>query len=180
MKPAMEYLAQRYPDLQLSVRHDDDLQPSLEALRRGTADILIQPSTILDERYVEHHHWCDDYRLIVPSASQAGRTLIEIAQTVPYVAWRHAGIDRLHSQLFTDQLRLRHRGELSCLETLLELVIDGHYLSVLPSALLPDLDPRVQYLPLPAPVARRISVIARPISLLSNAAIAVLEALKLA
>ncbi|WP_109513209.1 LysR substrate-binding domain-containing protein [Pseudomonas ovata] len=177
--PSLDFLARYYPDIQLSVLHSTDLHPSLDPLRREAADILILPSTVLDEHHIEHHRWSDHYVMVVARhLRNTAQSLAEMAQTVRYVAWRHPGLDRLHSQLAAAQFRLSHRGELSCLETLLDLVIKGHCLTVLPSALLPRPNPGLEYLTLPVPVSRRISVVARPSSLLSNAAAVVIDALK--
>ncbi|GAB7529318.1 substrate-binding domain-containing protein [Pseudomonas sp. 3A(2025)] len=159
--------------------HSNDQHPNLDPLHREAADILILPSTVLDEHHIEHHRWCDHYVLVIARhLKNTTSNLVELAQTVRYVAWRHPGLDRLHSQLAAAQFRLSHRGELSCLDTLLDLVIKGHCLTVLPSALLPRPNPGLEYLTLPVPVSRRISVVARPASLLSNAAAVVIDALK--
>ncbi|WP_459744622.1 LysR substrate-binding domain-containing protein [Pseudomonas sp. 3A(2025)] len=179
MGPSLDYLARHYPDIQLSVLHSNDQHPNLDPLHREAADILILPSTVLDEHHIEHHRWCDHYVLVIARhLKNTTSNLVELAQTVRYVAWRHPGLDRLHSQLAAAQFRLSHRGELSCLDTLLDLVIKGHCLTVLPSALLPRPNPGLEYLTLPVPVSRRISVVARPASLLSNAAAVVIDALK--
>lgn len=159
--------------------HTHQLQPSLDPLQREAADILILPSTVLDEQHIEHHRWSDHYVLVIArSICKRAVPLTDLVRSVRYVAWRHPGQDHLHAQLAAAQLRLSHRGELSCLDTLLDLVSKGHCLAVLPSALLPVSDPGLEYLSLPVPVKRRISVVARPTSLLSNAANVVIEALK--
>lgn len=159
--------------------HGSEMQLSLEALRRETADILIVPSTLSGEQFVEHHRWSDHYTLVAAS-SRSGRPrgLGELAQSTRYVAWRHAGLDRLHSQLAAAQLRLSHRGELSCVDTLLDLVGKGHCMSILPSSLLPGHQRELEQVPLPVGVQRQISVIARPTSLISSAASVVIQALK--
>jgi hypothetical protein len=173
----MQTLSRLHPELHLSVIHSSEQHPSLDALHRETADILILPSTLLDEHYLEHLHWADRYVLVVAKNKSTG-TFNQLADTMRYVSWRHAGVERLHSQLASAPIRLSHRGELSCVQTLLELVGKGHCLSILPSALLPTHHHDFDYLPLPLNVERRLSVIARPVSLLSDAANAVIAALK--
>ena len=159
--------------------HGSEQHPSLEPLIKETADILILPSTVLSEHYLEHHHWSDHYVLVTAKGSQAApRTFLELSQTSRYVAWRHPGVDRLHQQLASAQVRLSHRGELSCLETLLELICKQHCISILPSALLRGRLREFEQIPLPVTIMRHISVVARPTSLLSNAANAVIQALK--
>lgn len=159
--------------------HGNDTHPSLDALRRDTADILIVPATLSGEQFVEHHRWSDHYTLVTArSRNGIPRDLGELSQTTRYVAWRHPGLDRLHSQLAASQLRLSHRGELSCVDTLLDLVGKGHCMSIVPSSLLPGHLRDVEQVPLPVSVPRQISVIARPVSLISNAASAVIQALK--
>jgi DNA-binding transcriptional LysR family regulator len=163
----------------LSVVHSSEQHPSLDALRKETADILIMPSTVLDDHYLEHHQWCDDY-VMVTARSKGPQvcSFQERVQAIRYVSWRHPGIERLHSQLATAQLRLIHRGELSNVNTLLDLVAKGHCMSILPRAVVPRGSRDFERVPLPITVERRISVIARPTSLLSNAASAVLDMLK--
>ncbi|MCO8171519.1 substrate-binding domain-containing protein [Pseudomonas sp. 21LCFQ02] len=176
---SLDFLARNYPDIQLSVLHSNDPHPSLDPLQRELADILILPSTVLDEQHIEHHRWSDHYVLVIARhLCKTAPPLSDLARSVRYVAWRHPGQERLHSQMASAQLRLSHRGELSCLDTLLDLVIKGHCLTVLPSALLPVPNPGLEYLTLPVPVTRRISVVARPTSLLSSAATVVIDALK--
>ncbi|MCF5387121.1 LysR family transcriptional regulator, partial [Pseudomonas syringae] len=68
--------------------------------------------------------------------------------------------------------------ELSCLDTLLDLVAKRHCISIVPGALLNGRLRELESIPLPLTVMRQISVVARPASLLSNAANAVIQALK--
>lgn len=131
---------------------------------------------MLSEHFVEHYRWSDHY-VLVTAKGRPGMPhhFTELARTTRYVAWRHAGLERLHAHLAAAQLRLCHRGELSCLETLLDLVSKGRCMSILPSALLTG---QVEQVPLPTGVTRQIAIVARPSSLLSNAANAVLQVLK--
>ncbi|CAM3124529.1 substrate-binding domain-containing protein [Pseudomonas floridensis] len=158
--------------------HGNEQNPSLEALIKETADILILPGTVLSEHYLEHHHWSDHYVLVTARGKQPPCAFTELSQTSRYVAWRHPGLDRLHQQLASAQVRLSHRGELTCLETLLDLVARQHCISIIPSALLSGHLREVEHVPLPHTIMRHISVVARPTSLLSNAANAVIQALK--
>jgi DNA-binding transcriptional LysR family regulator len=159
--------------------HGSEQNPSLDNLKRDVADIVIMPGTVLDEHYLEHLHWADTYMLVTAKhASGIQPTFTQLAETVRYVAWRHAGVEALHHQLHCAQVRLSHRGELSCVDTLLDLVRKGHCMSIMPRTLLPLNDGSFDCIPLPVTVARRISVIARPVSLMSNAANAVLDALR--
>ncbi|RMQ47702.1 hypothetical protein ALQ04_04120 [Pseudomonas cichorii] len=168
-----------YPDIHLSVVRSNEQQPSLDPLRKELADILILPSTVLSDHYIEHHHWNDYYVLVCSAGRQASeRSFNELSQSVRYIAWRHPGLERLHNHLATTQLRLSHRGELSCLETLLDLIAKGHCMSILPRALLVGRFRELEQVSLPLKVMRHISVVARPTSLLSNAANAVLQVLK--
>jgi DNA-binding transcriptional LysR family regulator len=164
-----------YPDVHLNVVHGSEQQPSLEVLRRDLADILIVPSTVLDEQHIEHLQWSDAYVLV---AAPGSRSFHELCDSVRYVAWRHPGVDRLHSQLAAAQIRLSHRGELSCVATLLDLVGKGQCMTILPRRLLPAACVLYESIALPVLVERRISVVARPGSLLSNAANKVIEVLK--
>ncbi|UZA69346.1 LysR family transcriptional regulator substrate-binding protein [Pseudomonas viridiflava] len=176
---SLDFLARHYPDIHLNVLHGSEQNPSLEPLIKEAADILILPSTVLGEHYVEHHHWSDHYVLVTAKGKHTQtRTFTELSQTSRYVAWRHPGVDRLHQQLASAQIRLSHRGELSCLETLLDLIARQHCISILPSALLNGHLREVEQVPLPGTIMRHISVVARPTSLLSNAASAVIQALK--
>lgn len=159
--------------------HNSEQHPSLEILHKDMADILIMPSTVLDDYHLEHHHWRDDYVLVAPrSKTSATRSFYELVQSVRYVSWRHPGVERLHNQLASVQLRLTHRGELSNVNTLLDLVAKGHCMTILPRAVVPAASRDLDCVDLPIAVERRISVIARPASLLSNAANAVLKILK--
>ncbi|MFS2158918.1 LysR substrate-binding domain-containing protein [Pseudomonas sp. Pseusp122] len=179
MESAIEALSRLHPEVHLSVVHSSEQNPSLEVLHKDSADILIMPSTTLDDHHLEHHHWRDDYVLVAARSKwPQTRNFYELVQAIRYVSWRHPGVERLHSQLASVQLRLIHRGELSNVDTLLDLVAKGHCLSILPRALLPEAGGAFDYVQLPIPVERRISVIARPTSLLSNAANAVLDILK--
>ncbi|MBX8612206.1 LysR family transcriptional regulator [Pseudomonas cichorii] len=176
---SLDFLARIYPDIHLSVVHSNEQNPSLEPLRKELADILILPSTVLSEHYIEHHHWSDCYVLACAKSRQPSmRSFTELSQTVRYVAWRHPGLERLHNHLASAQLRFSHRGELSCLETLLDLIAKGHCISILPSALLAGRFRDIESVPLPVMIMRNISVVARPASLLSNASNAVLQTLK--
>ncbi len=175
----MAALGKFHPQVSLSAVHGSEQNPSLDYLKRDVADIVIMPSTILDDHYLEHLHWFDTYVLVTakhPPGVQP--TFAQLAETVRYVAWRHAGVEALHTQLNNAQVRLSHRGELSCVETLLDLVKKGQCMSILPRTLLPLNDGSFDCLPLPVTVERRISVIARPVSLMSNAANAVMDALR--
>jgi DNA-binding transcriptional LysR family regulator len=159
--------------------HGSEQNPSLDNAQRDVADILIMPSTVLDDHHLEHLHWADTYMLVTARHLLGIQpTFTQLAETVRYVAWRHAGVEALHHQLHGAQVRLSHRGELSCVETLLDLVKKGHCMSILPRTLLPLNDGSFYCMPLPVTVERRISVIARPASLMSNAANAVLDALR--
>lgn len=159
--------------------HRSEQHPSLDALIKGVADILILPGPVLDEHYLEHHCWSDHYVLVAARSKQgATQCFAELAQVSRYVAWRHAGVERLHQQLASAQLRLNQRGELSCLDTLLDLVGKRHCISIVPGALLSGRLRELESIPLPLTVMRRVSVVARPASLLSNAANAVVQALK--
>nr|WP_236112656.1 LysR family transcriptional regulator substrate-binding protein [Pseudomonas asturiensis] len=179
MTTSLDFIARHYPDIHLNVLYSSDQSPSLEPLRKETADILILPSTVLGEHYLEHHHWSDHYVLVTAKARHlTPNTFNELSQTSRYVAWRHPGVDWLHQQLASAQVRLRHRGELSCLETLLDLVARQHCVSILPSALLNGQLRELEQVPLPGTITRHISVVARPTSLLSSAANAVIQALK--
>ncbi|MFJ4142669.1 LysR substrate-binding domain-containing protein [Pseudomonas sp. NPDC089734] len=179
MDASLDFLARAYPNIHLNVLHGNEQTPSLEPLRKELADILILPNTMLGEHYVEHHHWSDYYVLVTAKGrSPAVRTFAELSQTMRYVAWRHPGMERLHNQMASGQLRLGYRGELSCLETLLDLIARGHCISILPSALLAGRFRDLEQIPLPLMIMRHISVVARPASLLSNAANVVLQALK--
>ncbi|MDF2643855.1 MAG: hypothetical protein K0R45_3129 [Pseudomonas sp.] len=176
---SLDFIARAYPDIHLSVSHSTDLTPSLDALRREAADILIVPGTVLSEHFVEHHRWTDHYVLALPKGRRGGdSTVAELSQNLRYVAWRHPGLDRLHAQLAASQIRLSHRGELSCIETLLDLVAKGHCMTVVPSTLLAGQTKGLDQMPLPVNVMRQISVVARPTSLMSNAAGAVIQALR--
>lgn len=159
--------------------HSSEQHPSLDVLRKEMADILIMPSTVLDDHHLEHHQWRDDYVMVTARNKwPETRSFHELVQAIRYVSWRHPGVERLHSQLASAQLRLIHRGELSNVNTLLDLVAKGHCMSILPRAVVPLGSRDFAYVDLPIAVERRISVIARPTSLLSNAANAVLEMLK--
>lgn len=159
--------------------HSSEQHPSLDILHKDMADILIMPSTILDDHYLEHHHWSDDYVLVTArSKNPVSRSFYELIQSVRYVSWRHPGVERLHNQLASVQLRLIHRGELSNVNTLLDLVAKGHCMTILPRAVVPKASHDLECVEMPIPVERRISVVARPKSLLSNAANAVLDMLK--
>ncbi|WP_236123979.1 LysR substrate-binding domain-containing protein [Pseudomonas cichorii] len=179
MDTSLDFLARLYPDIHLSVVHSNEQNPSLDPLRKELADILILPSTVQSEHYIEHHHWSDYYVLVCArNGHPSVHSFTELSQTVRYVAWRHPGLERLHNHLASAQLRLSHRGELSCLETLLDLIAKGHCISILPSALLAGRFNNLEPVPLPLMIMRHISVVARPTSLLSNAANAVLQTLK--
>ncbi|MEG5262793.1 LysR substrate-binding domain-containing protein [Pseudomonas sp. JDS28PS106] len=179
MSNSLDFIARTYPDIHLSVLHGSDTSPSLDALRRETADILIVPASLGAGQFVEHHRWSDHYTLVTArSRSAMPRSLGELSQTTRYVAWRHAGLDHLHVQLHASQMRFSHRGELSCIDTLLDLVGKGHCMSIVPASLLPGHFRDIEQVPLPFNVPRQISVIARPTSLLSNAASVVIQALK--
>ncbi|WP_235591725.1 LysR family transcriptional regulator substrate-binding protein [Pseudomonas syringae] len=179
MPASLDFLARHYPDIHLNVLHSSEQNPSLDALRKDIADIVILPATVVGEHYLEHHQWSDHYVLVAARNEQAAqRSFVERVQNARYVAWRHPGVERLHQQLAAAQVRLVHRGELSCLETLLDLVAKRHCISILPSALLSAQAGDVQQIALPLPVTRQISIVARPTSLLSNAANAVIQALK--
>jgi DNA-binding transcriptional LysR family regulator len=168
-----------YPDVHLNVVHGSEQQPSLDVLRRDLADILILPSTVLDEQHIEHLQWSDAYMLVTArNKTPEPPAFHELCETVRYVAWRHPGVDRLHSQLAAAQIRLSHRGELSCVATLLDLVGKGQCMTILPRRLLPAACVLYESIALPVLVERRISVVARPGSLLSNAANKVIEVLK--
>jgi DNA-binding transcriptional LysR family regulator len=159
--------------------YSSDPNPSLDKLRRESADILIVPGMLLGEHFVEHHRWSDHYVLAVARNKHgAGRSVPELLSTNRYVAWRHAGVERLHARLGAAQLRLSHRGELSCIDTLLDLVAKGHCLSIVPSRLLTGHLKEIDPLPLPVGILRQISVVARPASLISNAANVVLQTLR--
>ncbi|RML84867.1 hypothetical protein ALQ88_04116, partial [Pseudomonas savastanoi] len=68
--------------------------------------------------------------------------------------------------LASAQVRLSQRGELTCLDTLLDLVAKRHCISILPRALLNGRFRELESIPLPLTVMRHISVVARPASLL--------------
>ncbi|WP_256672649.1 LysR substrate-binding domain-containing protein [Pseudomonas sp. v388] len=179
MSSSLEFIARVYPDIYLSVVHSSDPHPSLEMLRRESADILIVPAMPLGEHFVEHHRWSDHYVLAVAKSKRgAGRTLPELLQNTRYVAWRHTGLDRLHAQLAAAQVRLSHRGELSCIDTLLDLVAKGHCVTMVPATLLAGHHKDLESVPLPLGLLRQISVVARPASLLSSAANVVVQALR--
>jgi hypothetical protein len=176
---SLDYIARTFPDIHLNVLHGSETHPSLDALRRETADILIVPGTLSGDQFVEHHRWSDHYTLAAArSRTGMSRSLAELAQTTRYVAWRHPGLDRLHARLAASQWRMSHRGELSCVDTLLELVAKGHCMSIIPSSLIVGRQKELEQVPLPVSVQRQISVIARPTSLMSNAASMVIQALK--
>ncbi|MBP1148163.1 hypothetical protein JOE33_005086 [Pseudomonas sp. PvP027] len=159
--------------------HRSEQHPSLDALIKGVADILVLPGIVLDEHYLEHHCWSDHYVLVATRSKQGkAQCFAELAQVSRYVAWRHPGVERLHQQLASAQVRLSQRGELSCLDTLLDLVAKRHCITIVPAALLNGRFRELESIPLPLTVMRRISVVARPASLLSNAANAVVQALK--
>lgn len=168
-----------HPEVHLNVIHGSDQQPGLDLLRREVADILILPSTILDEHHIQHLQWSDAYVLVTArNKLSKPRPFEELCETVRYVAWRHPGVERLHAQLAAAQVRLSHRGELSCATTLLDLVSKGQCMTIVPRRLLPQTSVLYESLALPVRVERHISVIARPGSLLSNAANKVIEVLK--
>ncbi|KPX11157.1 hypothetical protein ALP16_00349 [Pseudomonas savastanoi] len=163
----------------MNVLHRSEQNPSLDALIKEVADILILPGTVLNEHYLEHHCWSDHYVLVAARGKQATpQSFAELSQVSRYVAWRHPGVERLHQQLASAQVRLSQRGELTCLDTLLDLVAKRHCISILPRALLNGRFRELESIPLPLTVMRHISVVARPASLLSNAANAVIQALK--
>lgn len=165
--------------MHLNVVHGSEQHPTLDVLRRELADILILPSTALDEHHIEHVQWSDAYVLVAArNRLLTPRPFHELCESVRYVSWRHAGVERLHSQLAAAQVRLSHRGELSCVTTLLDLVAKGQCMTILPSRLLSDAGHLYESIRLPVQVGRSISVIARPGSLLSNAANEVIEVLK--
>ncbi|GAB0084776.1 hypothetical protein TOC8172_44890 [Pseudomonas syringae] len=87
-------------------------------------------------------------------------------------------MERLHQQLAAAQVRLSQRGELTCLDTLLDLVAKRHCITIVPSVLLGGRLGELEPIALPLAVTRQISVVARPASLLSSAANAVIQALK--
>lgn len=172
-------MARLYPDIHLNVVHGHEQHPSLEVLRREVADIMVLPSTLLDDQYMEHLQWADTYVLVTARNKRSTPHSFEaLCDTVRYVAWRHPGIDRLHGQLAAAQIRLSHRGELSCAATLLDLVGKGHCMTIVPKRLVSASDGLYESVQLPIEVERRISVVARPGSLLSNAANKVIEVLK--
>ncbi|QQN30145.1 LysR family transcriptional regulator [Pseudomonas syringae pv. maculicola] len=179
LSASLDFLAHHYPDIHLNVLHRGEQSPSLDSLIREAADILIVPGTVLNEHYLEHHHWSDHYVLAVargkPSASQS---FADFSQVSRYVAWRHPGVERLHQQLAAAQVRLSQRGELTCLDTLLDLVAKRHCITIVPSVLLGGRLGELEPIALPLAVTRQISVVARPASLLSSAANAVIKALK--
>ena len=134
---------------------------------------------MLSEHFVEHHHWSDHYVLVAARAKRGdSQTWSDLAQTTRYVAWRHPGLDRLHGQLAASQIRLSHRGELSCVDTLLDLVAKGHCMTIVPATLIAGHARELQHVQLPINVQRQICVVARPVSLLSNAAGVVIQALR--
>ncbi|MDU8457172.1 LysR substrate-binding domain-containing protein [Pseudomonas ficuserectae] len=179
MSASLDFLAHHYPDIHLNVLHRSEQHPSLDALIKEVADILILPGTVLNEHYLEHHCWSDHYVLVAARSKQATpQSFAELSQVSRYVAWRHPGVERLHQQLASAQVRLSQRGELTCLDTLLDLVAKRHCISILPRALLNGRFRELESIPLPLTVMRHISVVARPASLLSNAANAVIQALK--
>lgn len=179
LSASLDFLARHYPDIHLNVLYPGEQNPSLNALITDAADILILPGTLLSEHYMEHHQWSDHYVLV---AARARRTLpqsfVELSQVSRYVAWRHPGVERLHQQLASAQVRLSQRGELTCLDTLMDLVAKRHCISIVPSMLLRDGFRELEQIALPVMVMRQISVVARPASLLSTAANAVIQALK--
>ncbi|MFK7698185.1 substrate-binding domain-containing protein [Pseudomonas caspiana] len=179
MTGCIEAMTRLHPGVQLSVVQGSEQQPSLDVLRREGADILILPSPLLDEHHIEHVQWSDAYVLVAArNRSLTPRPFHELCESVRYVSWRHAGVERLHSQLAAAQVRLSHRGELSCVATLLDLVAKGQCMTILPSRLIPDDSHLYECIRLPVQIERSISVIARPGSLLSNAANEVIEVLK--
>ncbi|WP_245399207.1 LysR substrate-binding domain-containing protein [Pseudomonas syringae] len=179
MSASLDFLAHHYPDIHLNVLHPGVQNPSLEALIKETADILILPGTVLSEHYMEHHQWSDHYVVVAAHGKQAiPQSFVELSQVSRYVAWRHPGMERLHQQLASAQVRLSHRGELTCVDTLLDLVAKRHCISIVPSMLVRDGVRELEQIALPLTVMRHISVVARPASLLSSAANAVIQALK--
>ncbi|WP_231652856.1 LysR family transcriptional regulator substrate-binding protein [Pseudomonas californiensis] len=179
MTASLDFLARHYPDIHLNILHSSDQHPSLEPLKRDIADILILPTTMLGEHYLDHHQWSDHYVLVSARSKQsATRSFTELSQASRYVAWRHPGMDRLNQQLASAQLRLNHRGELTCVETLLDLIGRQHCISILPTVFLSGRLRELEAVPLPVTIMRQLSVVARPTSLLSNAANAVIQALK--
>ncbi|MCD5991539.1 LysR family transcriptional regulator substrate-binding protein [Pseudomonas sp. CDFA 553] len=175
----VEAMTRLHPGVHLNVEHGSEQHPTLDVLRRELADILILPTTTLDEYHVEHVRWSDAYVLVAArSRLLTPRPFHELCEGVRYVSWRHAGVERLHGQLAAAQVRLSHRGELSCVATLLDLVGKGQCMTILPSRLIPDDGGLFECVRLPVQVERSISVIARPGSLLSNAANEVIEVLK--
>jgi DNA-binding transcriptional LysR family regulator len=169
-------LWQLYPMVQLTAVHLSERELSKDLLKRETADIFIAPSTILDGQHLEHSHWSGHYVLVVPQGYER-QTHAQLFGSMPYLGYRHAGGERLMSQL-AELPYLTQRGEISCVQTLLSLIGAGHCWSILPSAVLPPSPRKIRYMPLPMPLKRRISVIARPVSLLSAAARVVIEILK--
>ncbi|WP_243247080.1 LysR substrate-binding domain-containing protein [Pseudomonas maioricensis] len=179
MAGCIETMTRLHPGVHLNVVHGSEQHPGLDLLRREAADILILPSAVLDEHHVEHVRWADAYVLVAArSRSLTPRPFHELCESVRYVSWRHAGVERLHGQLAAAQVRLSHRGELSCVATLLDLVGKGQCMTILPSRLLPEPSALYECVRLPVAVERSISVVARPGSLLSNAANEVVEVLK--
>lgn len=71
LSASLDFLAHHYPDIHLNVLHRSEQHPSLDALIKEVADILILPGTVLNEHYLEHHCWSDHYVLVAARSKQA-------------------------------------------------------------------------------------------------------------
>lgn len=170
-------LNQQFTLIQIDLRSGLPELALQELLRADSADIVLT-SEAEDERWVEHHHWIDTYRLVGDSKEE--HTTTSVAQALSaghYLSFPHGGDHLLRAHLESLGINVRSAARIDHIDVLLSLIKQCGGWSIAPTSMLPAQLSDLIALPGLPTVLRRISMLARPRSLQSSAVRQIVEAL---
>ncbi len=176
----LEQCWSRYPDIRIDILNDTEChEVILRTLRLNEADVAIT-YPLEDDQYLCHELPQDPYVLVLPK-SREGRieAFAELSQ-LRYLEHESFGTSRALELLAAHGFSRMPSFRATSVHAILPMVRRGLGYSILPRLALPTVatELAVVALPLPQLVSRSLAVVARPYSLLSRSARAVIEILR--
>jgi DNA-binding transcriptional LysR family regulator len=170
----------RYPDIRIDIFNDTESHDVvLRALRLNEADVAIT-YPLEDEQYLCHALPKDPYVLVLPPSRGARIEAFAELSQLRYLEHESACTSTALELLAAHGFARITSFRATSVQAILPLVRRGLGYSILPRLALPTATTEltVAALPLPEPVSRSLAVVARPYSLLSRPARAVIEILR--
>ena len=169
----------RYPDICIDIRNDTESHEAvLQSLRLNEADVAIS-YPLEDDQYLSRALPQDTYVLVLPKSRRAPIEAFDELSQLRFLEHESACTSRALELLAAHGFPRTTAFRTTSVQAILTMVSRGLGYSILPRLSLPTITTElaVAALPMPEAVSRSLAVVARPYSLLSRPARAVIEIL---